>query len=301
MEDNPPAPSNNLSFAYTASRNISPTKYQTIYSGCPAGWYVRPGQPGVWTASDATASYSDDTGPDVDNASNDGTSATYPTTGHGNVFQNFSVEFHNWSAIHSHHASVTFWCDKLPSWYANPGAAPLAAGASASAPATSAGSLKGTCYYCSFNLQLTNLSTGQVLDPNGSPGTPVLVQAPTGTASQDWYLEGQTGGSDFENGIATFGLWQDSGIVTQTAIEDADGGYYFVSAPNSAPSAGRFSYVDWGAGQVYSATMLVETDTVSSTSAGLCVEADGGAGTPVSAQPCDATNNAQWWVVGQAK
>jgi hypothetical protein len=305
VTDNPPAPTNNLSFTYTASRNISPTKYQTIYTGCPAGWYVRPGQPSAWTSSVITAAYNEDTGPDVDNASNDGTADAYPTPGDGHVFQNFNVEFHNWSLKSSHHASVTFWCDKLPSWYANPGTTPPAT-VQSGVKRTPAGGVGPNCYYCTFNLQFTNLSTGQALDPSGAVGAPVLVQAPTGTSSQNWYLEGQSGGSEFVNGIATFGLWQQSNITPtlQTAIEHSGGGYSFVSASNNVPQYGRFTYVDWGAGQVYDATMLVETDTMSSTSGGsggLCIEADGTAGTAVSAQPCDATNNAQWWAVGQAK
>ncbi|UFS58172.1 hypothetical protein [Subtercola endophyticus] len=299
VTDVPPAPAGTASFTYTSSRNISPGKWQTIYTGCPAGWYVRPGTPSVWTPADITASYHQSTGPDVDNSDDDGVSQTYPTTGDGNIFQNMSVQFHNWSLLSSHHASVTFWCDAVPSWYASPSAA---TGDSVRMGATQG--IGPGCWYCSTAGQYQNLATKMMLDPNGGDGGQVLVQNSTGDSSQNWYLEGSTGGSDFYDGVATYGLWQDPGDidpVLSTAIAAGGGGYQFVSdSGGSPPSGGQFSYIDWGAGQVYNAVMFVETDTIGS-GGGTCIEADGGAGTPVTAEPCDATNQAQWWIVEDPK
>ena len=290
----PPAPSGTTSFAYTANGTISKTKTQSIYSNCPDGWYVRPAQPSAWTPTDVNAALSLYTGSDVTATNQNSVSAFYTTTGDGHVFQNLGAQFYNWSLIHNHPAAMTFWCDALPSWYADPSSSSLG-----DAKSVGVSPIDPSCFYCLLTAQFTNLSSGLALDPGGSAGSPVLVQASTGSSSQNWYLQGNSAGSVFYDGIATFGFWQDATLLS-TAISDPGGGsYVFASASSEPPQGGQFSFVDWGAGSVYGAVMLIESDTTwsgSTPEGGMCLTDPETAGQQVTAQPCDATNEAQWWV-----
>lgn len=78
---------------------------------------------------------------------------------------------------------------------------------------------------------------GEVRVLGGSEGSPVLVQQPTGTSSQNWYLQGDSGGNAFEYDIATFGFWQPSALLS-TAIADVNGFFVFASASDEPPAGG---------------------------------------------------------------
>lgn len=293
----PPAPTNTASFAYTASRSVSKGKFQSIYGGCPDGWYVRPGQPSAQVPTSPNPSVAAATGEYV---SSDGASffTSIPSTGDGHLYQNVTDQFHNWSIASDHPASLTWWCDAVPSWYAD--APPLTKDATGDVGVSP---VDPGCFYCNMTTQYTNLSTGLALDPSGSIGSPVLVQQPTGTSSQNWYLQGDSGGNAFEYDIATFGFWQPSFLLS-TAIADVNGYFVFASASDEPPAGGQISYVDWGAGQVSSAVMLIQTDTTWSGSTplgGYCLTGSGGVGSQVTAEPCDATNDAQWWIQEEGK
>ena len=89
-----------------------------------------------------------------------------------------------------------------------------------------------------------------------------------------------------------------------TAIADVNGYAVFASASDEPPAGGQFSYVDWGAGQVSNAVMLIQTDTTWSGSTplgGSCLTAPGGAGSQVTTAHCDATDDAQWWIEQEGK
>lgn len=292
----PPAPTNTTSFAYTASRSVSKGKFQSIYGGCPEGWYVRPGQPSAMVPTSPNPSVAAATGSDV---ASEGASffTSIPSTGNGHLYQNVTDQFHNWSIVNDHPASLTWWCDAVPSWYAD--APPL----TRATKDEGVSPVDPSCFYCNMTAQYTNLSTGLALDPGGSVGSPLLVQQPTGTSSQNWYLQGDSGGNAFEYDIATFGFWQPATVLS-TAIADVNGFFVFASAGDEPPAGGRISYVDWGAGQVSNAVMLIQTDTTWSGSTplgGYCLTADGGVGSQVTAAPCDATDDAQWWVREEGK
>lgn len=288
----PPAPTGTTSFAYTASRSVSKGKFQSIYGGCPAGWYVRPGQPSAQVPTSPNPSVAAATGEYV---ASEGASffTSIPSTGNGHLYQNVTDQFHNWSIASDHPASLTWWCDAVPSWYAD--APPLTKNATGDVGVSP---VDPSCFYCNMTTQYTNLSTGLALDPGGTTGGPVLVQQPTGTSSQNWYLQGDSGGNAFEYGIATFGFWQPATLLS-TAIADVNGSFVFASASDEPPAGGQISYVDWGAGQVSNAVMLIQTDTTWSGSTplgGYCLTGSGGVGSQVTAEPCDATDDAQWWV-----
>jgi hypothetical protein len=293
----PPAPTNTTSFAYTAGRTVSKGKYQSIYGGCPDGWYVRPGQPSAQVPTSPNPSVAAATGSDV---SSEGASffTSIPSTGNGHLYQNVTDQFHNWSIVNDHPATLTWWCDAVPSWYADaPPLTKTATGDEGVSP------VDPSCFYCNMTTQYTNLSTGLALDPGGSVGSPVLVQQPTDTSSQNWYLQGDSGGNAFEYDIATFGFWQPATVLS-TAIADVNGFFVFASASDEPPAGGQISYVDWGAGQVSNAVMLIQTDTTWSGSTplgGSCLTASGGAGSQVTAEPCDATDDAQWWIEEEGK
>ncbi len=293
----PPAPTNTASFAYTASRSVSKGKFQSIYGGCPDGWYVRPGQPSAQVPTSPNPSVAAATGEYV---ASEGASffTSIPSTGNGHLYQNVTDQFHNWSIASDHPASLTWWCDAVPSWYAD--APPLTKDATGDVGVSP---VDPGCFYCNMTTQYTNLSTGLALDPGGSIGSPVLVQQPTGTSSQNWYLQGDGGGNAFEYDIATFGFWQPS-MLLSTAIADVNGFFVFASASDEPPAGGQISYVDWGAGQVSNAVMLIQTDTTWSGSTplgGYCLTGSGGVGSQVTAEPCDATNDAQWWIQEEGK
>jgi hypothetical protein len=290
----PPAPTNTTSFAYTASRSVSKGKFQSIYGGCPDGWYVRPGQPFAQVPTSPNPSVAAATGEYV---ASEGASffTSIPSTGNGHLYQNVTDQFHNWSIASDHPASLTWWCDAVPSWYAD--APPLTKDATGDVGVSP---IDPSCFYCNMTTQYTNLATGLALDPGGSVGSPVLVQQPTGTSSQNWYLQGNSGGNAFEYDIATFGFWQPSFLLS-TAIADVNGYFVFASASDEPPAGGQISYVDWGAGQVSNAVMLIQTDTTwsgSTPEGGYCLTGSGGVGSQVTAEPCDATDDAQWWIQG---
>lgn len=286
VRDTPPAPQYTFSFAYTSSITIPEATTRTIHSGCPAGWYVRPGQPNVWDTSSVNAffTYKDD-GPVFHESSGDGVSGDYPTPKISMpLFQNLYVSFYNSSLLHHEDASITFWCDKVPDWYTN----------QPSTAVRDIGPVNPGCYYCSFNDQLTNLKTGFALDPsNGAAGNPVLVQDRSGSSSQNWYLQGSSGGSAFIGGLATFGLWKDDTLL-KTAIAQNGSAYTWASASDEPPANGRFYLVDQGAGGIYAGAMLVNTTTNE------CLASPDSANTPVVAVLCDATDQSQWWKVSDA-
>lgn len=283
----PPGDGSTLSYQLTSSTyTIDPGLHaKTINAACANGWYVRPAQAGAFnTWTDFNVALETNKSSTWIKLEDWGTSGVYPG---GRVFSSFYMKYTNESAISKHSVSFTWWCDKVPDWY----------GSGSGDAVSQIGPINPGCYYCSFNYQLTNLGTGLALDPStATAGGPVTVTTATGGADQDWYLQGSSGGNDFIDNLATFGLWREQTVLGNAMYEDPTSHElsWVGASSGEAPNYGRFFFVDDGAGLDQGAIWLVNTQT------GYCLSAGGDAGSQAVGAPCDATDKTQWWVLGKA-
>ena len=290
----PPAPSATASFKYTVAVQVPKNSTDTIHAGCPAGWYVRPGTPDYYTRTSPTAAFTDTTNTVwvAHYETDDSVSGTIANPHNGNLFTNLSATFHNSSLHESHGASISYWCDAVPSWYTTASAARRNSNPT---PRTSkkVGNIPSNCYYCLFNLQLINSGTGLALDPSSaSAGNPVTANTADSAGNQNWYLQGSPGGSDFQAGLATFGLWQDPGgieLKTAIAVPDGQDPVWASASAGDPPTGGRFYFIDRGAGQINGSVQLISTSTQQ------CLASPSAAGSAATMEPCDTTDATQWW------
>ncbi len=308
----PPPNGSTVSFlATTPTHTIDKGLHaHTFEESCPDGWYVRPAQPDVSVPTSLNAAWIEHKSSSWIKSQDEtnSTSGFYEPSNTWSVFQSFTAKYTNMSADSSHSIYLQYWCDKVPSWYSTAstttGSGSAASGVKtpAGVASASAAPLKGggpvgySCWYCSFaEMTLTNLGTGLNLDwSNATSGAPLLVQP--GGGNQQWYLSGGNGGSDFQYGIATMGLWRETGALLDWAIAEnpSTGQVSFTDGSSGEPpNDGDWYYINQAAGLTYNATWLVNTQT------GDCLTAAGGAGSQVTGAPCDATNKAQWWVTSQ--
>lgn len=293
-----PAPAaGTASFSYTAGTNVDTTTTMEIEGGCPDGWYVRPAQPDYYTQTspEAAYSYSDPDSWIFHVASDDGVSGTVtPNPHNGNLFNRLEVSFYNSSMISKHHAAITFWCDFVPSWYSSesvdrPNSATPTATTTGSQSPVGDGPVPSQCYYCQFNTQIINFGTGLALDPStASPGSALIVNSVDGHSDQNWYMMGDTGGSVFKDGLATFGLWQFATVLS-TAVGMSGTTPTWASASAAPPAGGQFYYVDRAAGQVNGTAQFISVET------GLCLASPATAGQNATMIACDTTDATQWW------
>jgi hypothetical protein len=304
LGDTPPAPAGTTSFSYTSTITVPGWKTRTIYSGCPAGWFVRLGQPDAWGDNDPNPSYSEWTTSSLLKQT-PGVGANVNTQyGNSGLYQNITDEFTNLS-VDTHHATMTFWCDAVPSWLntatgAVKGSAHVAKLTATPAHTTSATAqppaapIKDSCYYCEWDASLKNGASGNYLTPSGMSPTPVTFNL-AGDATGEYVGV---------YGSASYGIWTMGDVEREDAMGTNGDSVFWQYSPNSIPANGQFILDDHGAGASSLGAMLILSSSVSrgtagqTGSGGMCLaDSSGQVGAQPTLEPCDATNQSQYWAM----
>lgn len=289
----PPPPAGATSFAYSVPRQVpSESSATTEVTGCPEGYYVRPGTgdtEGANTPAPMIHLFVGDT-VWMHQTQTPALLTEYPGTA---LYQQVKAGYDNLSPDSTHHFTMTFWCDKLPSAPLTSAVDPAATGASA---------LTGTRGH--FAVPMRSSHTGLYLTDAHAGSAPTMSASPT-----TLYFGGDQNGSLVEvDETYAYGVWTLDGALVGSSLAIVNGTPQWVATGDGLGNGGQLlpvqgAMTDGSTLLVQSASVPIPADPPPNGpgvlgAGGQCLAAPDGAGSTPALADCDATDPSQYWFLG---